>query len=105
VRDWLLLLAALLSNIIGLAWLALAMDAHWRQAVGNELPSAQRVLVLRAAGTAALVLSLWLCLQVDHASMAALVWVMSLAAAALTVAFTMTWRPHWLAPLAGHVRG
>ena len=40
--------------------------------------------------------SLGLCLAVDHASMAALVWVMALAAAALVVAMALSWRPHWL---------
>ena len=44
----------------------------------------------------ALLASLLLCLRADHASMAVLVWVMSLAAAALLVAFTLAWRPHWL---------
>jgi hypothetical protein len=105
VRDGLLLLAALLSNLVGLGWLALAMDNHWRQAVGDESPGPRSVVVLRVSGASALALSLWLCLQVDHATMASLVWVMSLAAAALTVAFTMTWRPQWLAPLVGRVRG
>ena len=36
--------------------------------------------------------------------MAALVWVMALAAAALVVAFTLSWRPRWLAPLVAWVR-
>jgi len=31
--------------------------------------------------------------------MAALVWGMALAGSALIVAFTLTWRPRWLAPL------
>ena len=48
--------------------------------------------------------SLALCLAVDHASMAALVWVMGLAASALAVAFTLTWRPRWLAALMPWVR-
>jgi hypothetical protein len=36
--------------------------------------------------------------------MAALVWVMGLAAAALAVAFTLTWRPRWLMVLMPWVR-
>jgi hypothetical protein len=36
--------------------------------------------------------------------MAALVWVLTLTAAALTVAFTLAWRPRLLAPLVAWVR-
>ncbi|WP_420884945.1 DUF3325 family protein [Achromobacter piechaudii] len=36
----------------------------------------------------------------DHASMATLVWVMSLAVAAASVAFTLAWRARWLRALA-----
>jgi hypothetical protein len=36
--------------------------------------------------------------------MAVLVWVMSLAAGALTTAFVLTWRAHWLRVLAPWVR-
>jgi hypothetical protein len=91
---------ALLSSVIGFAWLALAMDVYWRQAVKDAALTRRSVFALRTAGAVALALSPWLCLQVDHASMASLVWVMSLAAAALTVTFTLSWRPHWLAVFA-----
>lgn len=92
-----LLCIALLSNAVGLAWLALAMDAHWRQVRGTQPRTTGSVILLRLLGLLALALSLLLCLQVDHVSMAVLVWVMSLAAAALSVAFTLAWRPRWLA--------
>ena len=96
MRDALLLLAALLSNLAGLVWLALALDAHWKQVHGSRRREAKTILALRALGVAALILSLLLCLRVDHASMASLVWIMSLAAAALMVALTLAWRPRWL---------
>lgn len=99
MRDGALLLAALIVAFIGFAWLALAMETHWRQAVKSE--SRRPILALRAAGAAALALSLVLCLGVDHASMASLVWVMTLAAAALAVTFVLTWKAHWLALLVG----
>lgn len=104
MRDALLLLLALLSSLLACGWLALAMDVHWQQAVRRPPLKRRWVLTLRTAGALALALSLWLCLQVDHASMAALVWVMSLAAAALTVTFTLSWRPQWLAVLAGRIQ-
>jgi hypothetical protein len=60
--------------------------------------------VLRGLGALALMAALVLCLAADHASMAVLVWVMTLAGAALTIAFTLTWRPRLLIPLVVGVR-
>ena len=98
-----LLLVALASSVAGLAWLALAMETHWQQVRGEAAPGRGTARVLRLLGSAALLASLLICLRVDHASMAALVWVMALAAAALVVAFTLSWRPLWLAPLVAWV--
>lgn len=95
---------ALLCCTAGLAWLALSMESHWEQVRGSQPLPRSTVIALRVLGSAALVGSLLLCLRVDHASMAALVWVMSLAGAALVVAFTFTWRPRWMAPLLPRVR-
>lgn len=94
MRDAWMLGAALLAALAGMGWLALAMDVHWEQAGGAAMQAPARRL--RVLGTLALAGSLWLCLAVDHASMAALVWVMALAAAALAVAMALSWRPHWL---------
>lgn len=97
--DALMLLAALCSSIVGFAWLALAMDIHWRQ-VRDPQPLSQRsARTLRVLGAMSLALSFVLCLLADYASIASLVWIMSLAAAALAVAFTLAWRPRLLAPL------
>jgi hypothetical protein len=97
VPDALQLALAFLCSICGMSLLALAMKVHWQQVHDNEGPSASAAVTLRSLGVSALALSLWLCLRVDHVSMASLVWVMSLAASALIVALTLTWRPRWLA--------
>ena len=97
--EAMLLMAALLTCLVGMGWLALAMQTHWAQVRGGH-PSRAGVLRLRILGALALATSLVLCLLADHASMAALVWVMALAGAALTVALTLTWRPRWLRVLA-----
>lgn len=102
--DALLLLLAVLANIAGLGWLALAMDVHWEQAFGPVPASRGTVVLLRVLGVAGLVVSLLLCLAVDHASMASLVWFMTLAGAALTIAFTAAWKARWLALLVAWVR-
>ncbi len=97
--DHLLLVGAVLLNIAGFAWLALAMDAHWKQVCGSGKPPQGRRTPLRLAAGAAFLISLLLCNLSDHATIAALVWVMALTAGALLVAFTLTWWPGRLRPL------
>ncbi|WP_225764882.1 DUF3325 domain-containing protein [Stenotrophomonas sp. Marseille-Q4652] len=95
----LLLLGATLAAVAGMAWWALSLPVHAQQVWGLAIPPSQS-RVLRGLGTAGLLASLVLCLCADHASMAVLVWFMSLAGAALAVAFTLSWRPRWLGVLA-----
>ena len=95
----LLLIAALLASAAGMGWLALSMDVHWQQVRGNAPQPPGLVTTLRRLGAAALFASLLLCLAVDSASMAVLVWLMAIAAAAVTVAFTLTWRARALGVL------
>lgn len=99
--DALLIGAALAAQTVGFAWLAMAMDVHWQQVRGEPAVGRRRALRLRVAGTAALAVSLVACLAADHASMAALVWVMGLAVAALLVAMTLSFIPRLLLPLTG----
>jgi hypothetical protein len=99
-----MLIAALLACVLGFAWLALAMEPHWRQVRGDAPISRGVVTVLRVLGASALFVALLLCLQVDHVSMASLVWIMALATAALIIAFTLAWRPRTLAWLVAWAR-
>jgi hypothetical protein len=89
----------LLLLVLALAWLALAMERHWRQLRRQSALSRRTVLALRVLGTTGLGASLALCLWLDHATIASLVWVMALVPAALAVTFTFSWRPQWFAPL------
>lgn len=99
----LLLLAALAASVAGMGWLALSMPVHAQQVWGVTL-SAAASRRLRVGGTLALFAALLLCLAVDHATMASLVWAMGLTAAAVGVAMTLAWRPCWLRLLAPWVR-
>lgn len=90
--DALLLFIALLACVAGMGWFALSMDVHWAQVRGNAPRSPALVTTLRSAGAVALFVSLVLCLTVDSASIAVLVWLMAIAGATLTIAFTLTWR-------------
>ena len=96
--DYLLLAGAVLLNFAGFAWLALAMDGHWKQVRGCERLKGRRTL-LRLSASAAFAVSLLLCTLSDHATIAVLVWVMALTAAALLVSFALTWQPALLRPL------
>lgn len=90
---------ALVACAAGMGWLALAMEVHWQQVCGARPLSRRAAVMLRVLGALALGASLLACFWVDHATMAPLVWVMSIAGAALLVAFTLSWRPRWLGVL------
>ena len=85
----LMLAAALLSSLAGMAWLALSMQVHALQ-VWPRQPSPATLRLLRILGGFSVCVALVLCLAVDHATMAVLVWVMALSAAAMLVAFTLS---------------
>lgn len=104
MADTLLLGASLALAVCGMGWLALAMKPHWAQVRGSAPHGATTARNLRIAGGVALLLSLVVCLLVDHASMASLVWVMNVSASALIVAMTLTYRPSWLGWLVGGSR-
>ncbi len=91
-----LLTGAAVAALMGFGWLALGMETHWEQ-VHQAVPHAPgRSRWLRIVGAAGLAVSLSLCLGADHPSMAVLVWLMLLAGAAVSVAMTLSTRPHWL---------
>lgn len=92
-------LAVLSASIAGMGWLAMSMPAHARQIWGSARPPIG-ALVLRGIGATSLMLALALCLYLDHASIAVLVWVMAASVAGMVVALLLAWRPHWLRLLA-----
>jgi hypothetical protein len=99
VPDALLLILSAVVTVLGFSCLALAMEVHWEQVRADRPLPRTTAVGLRVVGVACLFASLVLCLVVDHATMAALVWVLTLTASALVVAFTLTWRPALFAPL------
>jgi hypothetical protein len=92
MSDGLLLLLALGAATGGMASLALAMPAHWRQVMGERPLAGEVRAILRVLGAALHALSLALCVAADPASMAALVWPMLLMVAAGLVAAGLTLR-------------
>lgn len=96
MADAALLVGALGAATCGMAWFALAKRPHWAQVRGSAPLASGSARTLRALGTAALVASWLLCLRADHATIASLVWIMTMTASALIVAFTLAYRPRWL---------
>lgn len=98
-----LLLVAVLSGFAGMAWLALAMPAHAEQVWGQTL-ALRHARIMRMAGALGIASSLAFCLGADHASMAVLVWLMTLSGSALLVAMLLSGQPRLLRLLAPWVR-
>ncbi|MDH0864397.1 DUF3325 domain-containing protein [Mitsuaria sp. GD03876] len=96
MTEAMLLAGAAVAALVGFGWLALAMETHWDQAHAPRALAPRRALLLRIAGSVAVVGSLLLCLGADHPSMAVLVWFMLLAGSAITIAMVLSWRPRWL---------
>ncbi len=97
--DALMLLLAVAACVAGMGWFALSMEGHWYQVRGKAPLPAALAKTLRTLGALALAASLVICLSVDSASIAVLVWLMSLAFGALAIAFTLTWRASALGAL------
>ena len=86
-----LLLAACLASYGGFACLALAMPDHWEQVKGGpQRGAAPRWL--RPTGLLLLALAYGLCVWRDGDSFGSLLWTVLISAAAVAVAFTLTWR-------------
>lgn len=101
MSEALYLLLATWLSVTGMGWLALAMEVHWGQVMHRHAEDAKGIRrSLRWVGAASLLLALVVCFLADRPSMAVLVWVMLLAGGAVTIAMTLSWRPHWLALLA-----
>jgi hypothetical protein len=92
----LLLLLASVVTTLGMAWFALAKEPHWMQVRGHEPLTQPMKSTLRGLGATAIGASFFICMFADHPTMAVLVWIMLVAASALLVAFTLTWRASWL---------
>lgn len=86
MSDGFLHLLALMVSCVGMAALALSIEAHWRQVISNRASTLAINRALRAGSTALLLTSFYLCTVADRLAMAAIVWPMMLTVAAAIVA-------------------
>lgn len=89
-------LAAFGLALWGFALLALSQERHRKQMFGPLAGRAPRLRVQRATGFTAIGLGLPLCVAAESASFGSLLWVVLVCAAAMSIALTLTWQPHWL---------
>jgi hypothetical protein len=95
-----LIVAVLAISYLGFALLALSQDRHWLHLCGARHCPPGIARRLRVAGYTSLAAGLWLALLRDGPGFGSLVWVTTLTVASFAVVCTLTWRPHWLRPLA-----
>ena len=93
MAKWMVLASAATVAFLSFVWLALAMQEHWQQVQGGGEPSPVMRNMLRLLGVSGIIASGMLCFAADRPSMAALTWVMLMAVGAVTVAFTLAWKP------------
>lgn len=104
MREVLPMAAACLLALLGFALLALSQERHFTDVCPHFLPAPRSSKTQRALGFLAIASGLPLCVAAQGASFGSLLWAMLLTAAAMAVAFTLTWWPHWLRPLAAAAR-
>ena len=90
------MLIALLLNLLGFALLALSQPRNLEQVLKENITIAPVATTQRAISFIAIGMSLVVCCVSQGASFGSLLWVLELAAAAMAVALTLTWRAHWL---------
>ncbi|AHV91240.1 DUF3325 domain-containing protein [Bordetella holmesii] len=81
--------------------LSMAMDRHFEDAFDRTLPAGLR-RALRAGGSLALALSLWLCARLHGWSYGSVLWIGMLSISGLLLIWVMTYRPRaaWTAGIA-----
>ena len=99
MREAALLLSVLAAFCIGFAVLALSQDRHWQRITGTRLrpPGA---MLSRTAGFSLLMAGFFLAIVLDGPGFGSLLGVAMLTSGALIVVCMLTWRSHWLRPLA-----
>lgn len=97
VDSWIALILASISSLTAFAWFALAMNNHWQQVMETtSSPDIHVRKILRILGCLGLLISAVFCSLADRPSMAFLVWIMLLAAAAPSIGMLLAWRPRLL---------
>ncbi|NHZ90177.1 DUF3325 family protein [Massilia sp. CCM 8733] len=104
MADGVMSVAAFAAIWLSFGVLALMQEAHWTavtgQADGPPPPLPLSLRRWRLCAGAGLALGCALCIAVHGAGFGTLLALLLLGAGAISVAFTLAWKPHWLRGLA-----
>jgi hypothetical protein len=95
-----LTLLAALASFAGFALLALSQARHWRAVCGTPLEERVQAAWAAGPGLVAQPAALLAILNAQGPGFGSLLWGVMISAAAIAVALTLSWKPHWLRPLA-----
>jgi Protein of unknown function (DUF3325) len=98
--DAILLLAVFVAAYLGFAAMAMSQDRHWHHLGGGRHCPPRTSTLLRCAGWALLLAALVLALVRDGAAFGSILWATVITIGALSVVATLSWRSHWLRPMA-----
>lgn len=99
--DFFLSVAAFGAIWLAFGMLALMQETHWMAATGQaDGPPPRSLRRWRLCAGAGLAFGCALCVAVHGAGFGTLLAVLLLGAGAMSVAFTLAWKPHWLRGLA-----
>lgn len=104
MRELLALAAAGLLAVLGFALLALNQERHFASSCPERVPAPDASRAQCALGFLSVASALPVCIVAQGAAFGSLLWAMLLPGAAMAVAFTLAWRPHWLRPVAAAAR-
>lgn len=94
------LTAAWMSSLTGFSILALAQDRHWEAVTGMAADRRRHGAHLRVVGGALQCAACALTVPSQGMAFGILLWAIAMTAAAMLIAFTLAWRPHWMAGVA-----
>lgn len=98
--EAILLLAVFACAYLGFAALAVSQDRHWHHLGGSRHCPRRVCTVLRGMGWMLLLAALVVALVRDGAGFGSLLWATVVTVGALCVVATLSWRAHWLRPVA-----
>lgn len=83
-------------NLLAFALMALGQERHWCTVAHDAVETRVDAAWLHGTALACHVASLLLFIRDQGPSFGSLLWVLALSAAAMAIAFMLSWRPRWL---------
>ena len=98
--DFLLFIGICSLNLLGLAFLSLLIERHWKGVSGSGSLKYKRIALTKCLGYLLLGTSLAMTLYFSEASLGVILWISLLAVCGISLAMILAWRSQWLLPIA-----